>query len=222
MATPLDEPYLRKINQESILLLTKFLEPMIPIVSHYVTSQQLTMCSLAWSILLIISGYLARRNPCWFVMSIIALLLHIFTDLLDGSVSEYNQDGFGKWNYFMDHLLDVVFAVSVFIGLAIYYWKRNIGIVVYFFIVLIMIIVNMVASFLMACNQGLDLGIRVKNICFNIFHMHFLLIAFYIYIIVSKGTMVLDGYTMMYLIIPLMCLTIYNIYNKQKQCKELK
>jgi hypothetical protein len=139
------------------------------------------------------------------------------TDILDGRVSEYLNDGMCKWNFFMDHLLDFVLAVAVFIGLSSYYYGKSTSILLCIFAVFALVVINMAASFLMVAEQGLDLGITVDDrISFNIFYMHFILIAFYIYSIVfvshNKSN---DPTVFVYIIIIFLLLTVFNIYKKQ-------
>lgn len=212
------ELYLCKLNEDGISHLKKLIQPLIPIASQYFTSQQLTLSSLIWSVLIVLSGSLARQNKLWFSVSIVAVVMHIITDLLDGAVSQYSKDGMDRWNFFMDHLLDFVLTVSVFAGLAIYFFKENPEVLAYLFIIFALITINMVASFLMVGHQGLDLGIKVSSICFNIFHMHFVLIVFY-FIIMLGNVKSLDSSVLLYIVALLVALTIFNIYNKQKHMR---
>ena len=208
---------IQKLNEEDIMFIKQWLEPYVPWVAERFSSVQLTLSSLLWSVLLIISGYLARSNKLWFLLSIIALIMHMVTDILDGRVSEYLNDGMCKWNFFMDHLLDFVLAVAVFIGLSSYYYGKSTSILLCIFAVFALVVINMAASFLMVAEQGLDLGITVDDrISFNIFYMHFILIAFYIYSIVfvshNKSN---DPTVFVYIIIIFLLLTVFNIYKKQ-------
>lgn len=214
---------IKKANEEDIEFLTSILEPHVPWVANHFTSVQLTLATLLWSFLLIISGYLARKNSLWFIVSILAIILHAITDLLDGRVSEYNQDGMYKWNFFMDHLLDFVLAIAVFCGLALYFYGNHPRMLVCIFVFYVLIAVNMVASFLMVAEDNcLDLGINIdEKISFNIFYIHIILIAFYLYTIITNGNM-FDTTVFAYLSILLFILTFYNIYKKQQSLTEKK
>lgn len=209
-----------KINEEDIMFLKSMLEPYLPIVSQYVTSKQLTLCTILWSILLIVSGYLARKHCVWFLLSIFALVMHIITDILDGSLSVYNNDGLHKWNFFMDHLLDFILAVSIFAGLAIFVYRRSKFLLTFMFISFALVAINMVASFLMIHEEkGLDIGIRISDsLSINIFYMHFVLIAIYTYIIfVGKKSITNMQVITPYLMCILAVLTVYNVYTKQSK-----
>jgi len=209
-----DEPYVCKLNEDSILYLKQALSPLIPYLSQYTTSKHLTLCTLLWSFLVILSGYLARFNKYWLILSIMALMGHVVTDLLDGALSSYQNDGLEKWNFFMDHLLDFVLAISIFVGLAVHFYKRQTAMILPLFIIFIMIIINMAASFLLIVERGLDLGINIQGcFAFNIFHMHLVMVLFYIYVMMyRKRTSTLWAWIIASII---SLLTVYNIYKRQ-------
>lgn len=209
-----DEPYVCKLNEDSIIYLKQLLSPLIPYLSEYTTSKHLTLCTLIWSILVILSGYLARFNKYWLIVSIIALMGHVITDLLDGAMSIYQGDGLEKWNFFMDHLLDFVFAISIFVGLSLYFYKKHTKMIIPIFIIFTMIIINMAASFLLVVERGLDLGIKIQGcFAFNIFHMHIVLTLFYIYVMMNgKKTNVLWAWIVASIV---SLLTIFNVYKRQ-------
>jgi phosphatidylglycerophosphate synthase len=167
----------------------------------------------------VLSGYLARQNRLWLLLSIIALLGHFITDLLDGEMSLYQNDGLEKWNFFMDHLLDFILTIAVFIGLVLMYYKKNTTILFPLFIIFALIIINMAASYLLIVEKGLDLGVQWNDcFTFNIFHMHFILVIFYIVnIIFKKRIKPLYIYPLVLLIASI---TMYNIYKKQEDLKK--
>lgn len=215
------ETYASKLNEESIKCIKNIITPLVPFASQYFTSQQLTLASLIWSFLLVVSGLLARKNKLWFFVSIFALIMHIITDLLDGCVSEYTNDGMGKWNFFMDHLLDFTLTIAVFFGLALYFYKINSTMLIWIFVCFSLIIINMAASFLMVSEQGLDLGICLNEcFTFNIFHMHFIIILFYVIIMITPTKKLGHGFVMC-LSIGLFVLTCINIHSKQEKMKQV-
>lgn len=209
------EPYVCKLNEDGIQYLKQLLSPLIPYLSQYTTSKHLTLCTLLWSLVVVIVGYLARQNKYWMLLAIVALVGHVVTDLLDGAMSTYQDDGLEKWNFFMDHLLDFVFAISIFAGLAIYFYRRQTTLILPLFIIFTMVIINMAASFLLIVERGLDLGINVQGcFAFNIFHMHFIMMIFYTSIIVSRKRVSASWVWVIAILISV--LTTYNIYNRQK------
>jgi phosphatidylglycerophosphate synthase len=209
------EPYVCKINEDSILYIKHKLKLLVPFLSKYVNSTQLTLCTLLWSFLIVLSGYLARTNRLWLLLSIISLIGHLITDLLDGEMSIYQNDGLEKWNFFMDHLLDFILTIAVFIGLVLMFYKKNTPLLFPIFFIFALTIINMAASFLLVAEKGLDLGVQLNNcFTFNIFHMHLILIIFYIVnIIFKKRIKALYIYPLVVLI---GLITIYNIYKKQE------
>lgn len=212
----LDEPYVCKLNEDSITYLKQLLSPLIPYLSLYTTSKHLTLCTLLWSMVVILSGYLARFNRYWLLLSVMALMGHVVTDLLDGAMSIYENDGLEKWNFFMDHLLDFVFAISIFVGLALYFYKRQTTMILPLFIIFAMIIINMAASFLLIVERGLDLGINIQGcFTFNIFHMHLIMVIFYIYVMLNrKKTNTMWAWVIATII---SMLTVFNIYKRQDE-----
>jgi len=212
------EPYVCKLNEDGINYIKQLLSPLLPFLSKYTTSKHLTMCTLMWACLIILSGYLARSHRYWLTLSIIALVGHIITDLLDGALSVYQEDGLEKWNFFMDHLLDFIFAISIFVSLAIFFYKRQIKLITPLFVIFAMVIINMAASFLLVVEKGLDLGINIKGcFAFNIFHMHFLMIVFYMAIILMHRKAKINVLIIWVITFIITSLTIFNIYQKQEE-----
>ncbi len=76
----------------------------------------LTLMTLAWSIGLIVFGWLARNNYYWLCGSSMMLFFQWFTDSFDGALGRYRDTGIPKWGYYMDHFLDFVFMSSALIG----------------------------------------------------------------------------------------------------------
>ena len=213
------EPYVCKINEDSIIYFKQFLKLFIPFLSNYVNSTQLTLCTLLWSVLIILSGYLARKNKLWLFLSILSLIGHFITDLLDGEMSLYQNDGLEKWNFFMDHILDFILTIAVFIGLVLMFYKRNTTILFPLFIIFALTIINMAASFLLIAEKGLDLGVQWNDcFTFNIFHMHLILIIFYIMNIIFKTR--IKSIYIYPLVFIIGVITLYNIYKKQEELKK--
>jgi len=211
-----NEPYVCKLNEDGIKYVKNTLSPLIPYLSNITTSKQLTLCTLLWCLLVIVSGLLARHNKYWLSLSIFAILGHIVTDVLDGALSTYQNDGLEKWNFFMDHILDFVFAISVFVGLVLFFYKKQSIVVVPLFIIFAMVIVNMAASFLLIVERGLDLGINVhKCFAFNIFHLHVMLVIFYTYTMLCHKRINIIWVCIVAFMVTM--LTLYNIYERQNE-----
>jgi len=79
----------------------------------------LTGTTVVWSIGMLISAWLAVGDPRWlFAMSAMIIGQYV-TDLFDGAVGRHRDTGLVKWGFFMDHLLDLVFAGAIVIGYAL-------------------------------------------------------------------------------------------------------
>ena len=88
----------------------------VPRLPKWIDSKKLTLSTLLWSLLVIICGYLAKNNILWLWAVSFLIILQYITDVLDGALGRYRNEGFIKWGYYMDKLLDWVFVCSVLIG----------------------------------------------------------------------------------------------------------
>ncbi len=94
----------------------RFIDWAVPRVPAPIMSHHLTMLTLVWSAGTVAFGWLASGNLAW-IHGISALVfLQWLTDSLDGSLGKYRKQGLVKWGFFMDHLLDLVFAGSIVIA----------------------------------------------------------------------------------------------------------
>ena len=88
----------------------RFISWLVPKMPLWIEGYHLTLMAIPLSALLILSGYLARTNLQWLWLSSAVMALHWFTDSFDGATGKYRETGIPKWGYYMDHLLDYVFA----------------------------------------------------------------------------------------------------------------
>lgn len=96
----------------------KFVKFCLPHIPHWIETYHLTYCTIGWSILAIVGGYLAKTNLNFLWLMSIAVIGQYITDLLDGAVGRLRNTGLIKWGFYMDHLLDFFFLCSILIG----YW----------------------------------------------------------------------------------------------------
>lgn len=186
-----------------------------PIVGKYIDSKKLTMLTLVWCIFIILFGFLARDNHLYIIGIIIVIILHQLTDSLDGAVGRYNNEGFLRWGFFMDHLLDIIFLFSLFISNIIIFYKKDDVIVICLTILMITILINMCASLLLTCvNKEMDMSICIKEYCFSTDEFRVLIILILFLIILDYKNI----YYYLIIIITILSIfgTIINIYNKQK------
>lgn len=90
-----------------------WLTPKLP---HFLNGHNLTLLSLAWSLLAVLFAYMAQFNIVWIWAMTTAILLQYITDCLDGAVGRYRNSGLARWGYVMDHFFDYIFLAALFIG----------------------------------------------------------------------------------------------------------
>ena len=94
----------------------RFIDWAIPKVPKPIMSHHLTYLTALWSAGTVLFGWLARDNHAWLHAMSAMVFLQWLTDSFDGSLGKYRKQGLVKWGFFMDHLLDLVFAGSIVIG----------------------------------------------------------------------------------------------------------
>ena len=94
----------------------RFIDWAVPKIPRPIMTQHLTMLTLAWSAGTVLFGWLADGDRAWLHGMSVMVFLQWLTDSLDGSLGKYRKQGLVKWGFFMDHLLDFVFAGSIVIG----------------------------------------------------------------------------------------------------------
>lgn len=94
----------------------RFIDWAIPKVPPRIMSHHLTMLTLVWSAGTVLFGWLADSDRAWMHAISAMVFLQWLTDSLDGSLGKYRKQGLVKWGFYMDHLLDFVFAGSIVIG----------------------------------------------------------------------------------------------------------
>jgi len=126
----------------------RFIDWAIPKIPAPIGSHHLTMLTLVWSVLMVLFGWLAQdpdSRPWLHAMSLLVFLQWL-TDSLDGSLGKYRKQGLVKWGFFMDHLLDLLFAGSIVIAYSFMvevWWLR-----LCFMILLLVTCATMAVSFL--------------------------------------------------------------------------
>lgn len=82
-------------------------------VPVWMESHHLTMLTALWSLLAIAVGIMAKRNEEWLWWLSVIVALQYVTDAVDGKIGKQRRSGLERWGYYMDHLLDYVFLISV-------------------------------------------------------------------------------------------------------------
>ncbi len=94
----------------------KFIDWGVPKIPKPIMSHHLTYVTVGWSIGMIVFGWLAADNLAWMHGMSVMVFGQWLTDSFDGSLGKYRKQGLVKWGFFMDHILDLMFAGSVVIG----------------------------------------------------------------------------------------------------------
>lgn len=100
--------------------LTSFIQPfeqyilrsVVPRVPRWLETYHLTLLSIPFSVGVVAVGYLARTHISWIMLIALLIFLQYVTDILDGAVGRYRNTGLISWGFYMDHLMDYIFACS--------------------------------------------------------------------------------------------------------------
>lgn len=93
--------------------LINFLAPLVP---SWLQTYHLTMMTVMWSLGFAFFCWLARGDIRWLWGASASIFLQYITDVLDGEIGRRRDTGLIKWGYYMDHMLDYVFAGAIAIG----------------------------------------------------------------------------------------------------------
>ena len=103
----------------------KFIDSNVSKFPAWIQGYHLTIMTIPFSLGLIVFGWLAKNNLHWLWLSSLMLFLQWFTDSFDGALGRYRDTGIPKWGFYMDHLLDFLFMISVFLGYAFLFEGLN-------------------------------------------------------------------------------------------------
>jgi len=95
----------------------RFIHRWVGSFPSFIEGYHLTMVTLIWSTGMVAFGYLAAEHSRWWLHAMSLMVVgQWFTDSFDGALGKHRKQGLIKWGFFMDHLLDLLFAGSVVIG----------------------------------------------------------------------------------------------------------
>lgn len=169
-------------------LYRKFSEIIIPKLPKQINSFNLTLISLLWSSLILIGGFLSKKNVNWLYLIILAVFLHSITDFLDGKVGRYRKTGAIKWGYYMDHIMDLLMISCVFFSLFYFINSKDISKSFIIIIIYINVVITMVSSFLSLNKNGLNISfVCYKKYCCGPNDGLLFTILYILYIIFTNG-----------------------------------
>ncbi len=131
----------------------RFIDWGIPKVPRPILSHHLTMLTLVWSAGTVLFGWLADGNRAWLHGVSVMVFFQWLTDSFDGSLGKYRKQGLVKWGFYMDHLLDLLFAGSIVIAYSFLVEARWLEFL--FLILLLVTCATMAVSFV--CFAGTDI-----------------------------------------------------------------
>jgi len=110
----------RRIND---ILLGPLERPAIAwLVRHlpaWVTSDHLTLFGLLAAVLIGVSYWLTNFDARYLWLANLGFLLNWFGDSLDGSLARYRKLERPKFGFFIDHTVDIISEMSIFIGIGL-------------------------------------------------------------------------------------------------------
>ncbi|OJI06605.1 hypothetical protein BK004_02570 [bacterium CG10_46_32] len=124
-----------------------FIRSITPHAPQFLGTRRLTMCTLLWSALVLYFSWRAQENILWLWGASGMLLAQYLTDILDGAVGRHRNEGFVRWGFYMDHVLDFVLAISVFIGYSFLVGSSYVVVLFIFFAIFAIIPASMFLSF---------------------------------------------------------------------------
>lgn len=93
----------------------KLVAKLVDKIPKGIETYHLTLSTVVWCGLIILSGYLAQFNLNWLWLCSVMIVFQYVTDLFDGAVGRHRNTGLVKWGYYMDYLLDYFFLCSFLI-----------------------------------------------------------------------------------------------------------
>ena len=86
---------------------------------EWVTPDILTWIGIGASVLIFVSYILTNVNPNFLWLASLGFIINWFGDSLDGTVARYRQIERPRYGFLVDHWVDAISAVLIFIGLGI-------------------------------------------------------------------------------------------------------
>lgn len=81
-------------------------------VPTFIATYHLTVLTLPLGVLVLLAGYLARRDVQWVWLMSAGIVAQYVADVLDGEVGRQRQTGLIRWGFYMDHFSDFVFGAA--------------------------------------------------------------------------------------------------------------
>ena len=95
-------------------------EYLVPKVPGFMDTKFLTLTTFLWGALMIVFYWLSKFNKNYLLLVSVVVLCQWLSDILDGGVGRYRNQGLVRWGFFMDHFLDFFFMCCTVIGLYLF------------------------------------------------------------------------------------------------------
>lgn len=125
----------------------RFIAWLTPKFPRWIEGYHLTLLTILWSVGIGVCGRLARLDFDWLWLSSFFIFLQWFTDSFDGSLGRHRDTGIPKWGFYMDHLLDIVFLFSIFIGYSFLLSGKNVWMLYLFMLICSGFMINSLLAF---------------------------------------------------------------------------
>ncbi|MEA3439586.1 MAG: CDP-alcohol phosphatidyltransferase family protein [Chloroflexota bacterium] len=90
----------------------------------WMTPDILTIIGIFGSVLIFVSYALSRINPAFLWLASLGFVINWYGDSLDGTLARHRKIERPKYGFFVDHIVDAISEVMVFLGLGLTYYVR--------------------------------------------------------------------------------------------------
>jgi len=86
---------------------------------RWVNSDHLTFFGLFAALMIGVSYWATRFSPNYLWLASLGFVLNWFGDSLDGNLARYRKEERPRYGYYIDHIVDTVSEISIFLGLGL-------------------------------------------------------------------------------------------------------
>lgn len=97
----------------------KFLHWLVARLPKWATPDILTLLGVFGSMLIFVGYFLTRFDPTFLWLATLGFVINWYGDSLDGTLARYRKIERPRYGFFVDHILDAVGEVFIFVGLGL-------------------------------------------------------------------------------------------------------
>lgn len=156
----------------------EFIKKYLPKIPRCIETYHLTLTTLVLSLLSIAVGYFSRMFTPLLVLNSLIIVIQYIADVFDGAVGRYRRTGLVRWGFYMDHLLDFVFACSMVTSYALAFHMSTLAFSLMIIVLSVFYLNEFLTSLITAksLNTSGYFGIGVTEIRFFIIAANFIFI----------------------------------------------